>query len=407
MKRFLAFLLAGCVLISLAVSALAVGPEKVAVYDGHFTDVSPDNWAAPYIAAVYEYDLMNGTSPTAFSPGGSMKVSEAVTVAARLHNIYTGGGADFSGGDPWYAPYFAYAEENGIIGPWLGTDYERPVTREEFALCVSNATPDEFLPAINDIPDLSIPEVGGYPMADGALALGNAGVSAINYSTMFMDMFLTEALGEERIHTDVAKYDAIYRLYDAGVLTGNDEYGSFAPKSDIQRDAVAAILCRVVEPETRFKLALTPKPVSLVPAEGLANLKSLKKRMSNRELSAAYEAARRIVEPLANLPREAQLCGIAAALRVITEESVEYSMDAPHYNDPYGFFILGAASCAGCTRATGLCLNMLGIPYEHVNENGYTHQWTRVEVNGEYWICDAYGLYVGPEPAPYAHPLVG
>ena len=113
------------------------------------------------------------------------------------------------------------------------------------------------------------------------------------------------------------------------------------------------------------------------------------------------------MEPLANLSREAQLCGIAAALRAITEASVDYSMDSPHYNDPYGFFVLGAASCAGCTRATGLCLNMLGIPYEHVNENKYSHQWTRVEVNGEYWICDAYGLYVGPEPAPYAHPALG
>ena len=407
MKRFLTALLAGCVFIAMTVHALAAGPEKITEYDERFTDVPSGNWAEPYIAAVYEYGLMNGISPTTFSPGGSMTVAEAVAVTARLHDMYAGGGADFSGGRPWYMPYIAYAEENGMIGPWLGTDYSRPVTREEFALCISNAISDELLPAINDIPDLSIPEVGGYPMADAALTLENAGVSAINYSTMFMDMFLTDVLGEDRIDTAVAKYNAIYRLYNAGVLTGNDEYGSFSPKSDIRRDAVAAILCRVVEPETRCKLAFTPKSASLVPVDKLTNLKSMKKRMSDKELSAAYEAARRVVEPLANLSREAQLCGIAAALRAITEASVDYSMDSPHYNDPYGFFVLGAASCAGCTRATGLCLNMLGIPYEHVNENRYSHQWTRVEVNGEYWICDAYGLYVGPEPAPYAHPTLG
>ena len=69
------------------------------------------------------------------------------------------------------------------------------------------------------------------------------------------------------------------------------------------------------------------------------------------------------------------------------------------------FPLLVRASCAGCTRATGLCLNMLGIPYEHVNENQWSHQWCRVKMDdGSYWICDAYGLYCGPEPAPYQHP---
>lgn len=90
----------------------------------------------------------------------------------------------------------------------------------------------------------------------------------------------------------------------------------------------------------------------------------------------------------------------------MADSGMVYSMSSPHYNDPYGYFILHTASCAGCTRATGLCLNILGIPYEHVNENQYSHQWCRVNVNGTYWICDAYGLYCGPEPAPYTHPYL-
>ena len=85
---------------------------------------------------------------------------------------------------------------------------------------------------------------------------------------------------------------------------------------------------------------------------------------------------------------------------------MSYSTDIPHYNDPYGYFVLGVASCAGYTRATGLCLNILGIPYEHVNENQWGHQWCRVNINGTYWICDAFGLYCGPEPAPYQHPYL-
>lgn len=141
-----------------------------------------------------------------------------------------------------------------------------------------------------------------------------------------------------------------------------------------------------------------------VPMAELANRKSLQKKATDDEFAQAYAAALEIVKPLAGLPLEDQLQGIAAALRARFDSGMEYSMTSEHYNDPYGYLILGSASCAGCTRATGLCLNILGIPYEHVNEDEYSHQWCRVNVNGTYWICDAYGLYCGPEPAPYLHP---
>ncbi len=141
-----------------------------------------------------------------------------------------------------------------------------------------------------------------------------------------------------------------------------------------------------------------------VPADQLANLSSLRKRMTDEELMQAYNVALELVTPYADLPREEQLMEIAVSLRDMYDSGMRYSMTDTHYNDPYGYFVLGAASCAGCTRATGMCLNILGIPYEHVNENQYLHQWCRVEVNGTYWICDAYGLYCGPEPAPYTHP---
>ena len=142
-----------------------------------------------------------------------------------------------------------------------------------------------------------------------------------------------------------------------------------------------------------------------VPMKDLANRKSLQKKATDEQLAQAYAVALEIVRPLAGLSKEEQLQGIAIAIRQIFENGMEYSMSADHYNDPYGYFVLGVASCAGCTRATGLCLNMLGIPYEHINENEYSHQWCRVNIDGTYWICDAYGLYCGPEPAPYAHPF--
>ena len=152
---------------------------------------------------------------------------------------------------------------------------------------------------------------------------------------------------------------------------------------------------------------ITPAAAGIpVPINQLANFSSLKKKQTDAEFQQAYAAAWETVAPLAGLSREEQLMGIAVALRSRYESGMMYSMSTPHYNDPYGYFVLGTASCAGCARATGLCLNILGIPYEHVNENQYSHQWCRVNIDGTYWICDAYGLYCGPEPAPYMHPYL-
>ena len=109
--------------------------------------------------------------------------------------------------------------------------------------------------------------------------------------------------------------------------------------------------------------------------------------------------------PLVGLSREEQMKKIALELREFFDARMEYSTTAPHFLDAYGYLVLKKASCQGAAAATGLCLNMLGFDYEHVNHNKWTHQWCRVNYNGTYWIVDPYGLYCGPEPAPYKHPI--
>ena len=114
-----------------------------------------------------------------------------------------------------------------------------------------------------------------------------------------------------------------------------------------------------------------------------------------------------MVTPLALMSREDQLYGIASALRAVVDDgSMAYSMEANHYNDPYGYFVLRTASCAGCARATALCLDILGIPYEHVNENQYSHQWCRVPMeDGSYWICDAFWPVLRPGTRTLSAPV--
>ena len=398
MKKKISLLLSVIIGFTLCAPAFAAD-----TYSSQFTDISASSWYAPYVETACESGLMNGVGGASFNPNGNLTVSSAITLAARLHNIYHGNSVDLKNGDPWYQPYVDYASKNGILDPAQSYDYGSNITRADFALLISNALPDSALPAINDIQPGDVPGVSsGSPMDDARNALVNAGV--VKPGDSYMILLMSGAISGQGTNDAVGA--AVYRLYRAGVLTGNDAYGTFAPDTDIQRSEVAAIISRVVDASQRRRIQLEQKPANLVPMDNLANRSSLQKKASDAELAQAYEEARKIVEPLANLSVEAQLYGIALAVRVITENEVEYSMSAPHYNDPYGFFILHTASCAGCTRTTGLCLNMLGISYEHVNEGQYSHQWTRVNVNGTYWICDAYGLYCGPEPAPYQHPTL-
>lgn len=143
----------------------------------------------------------------------------------------------------------------------------------------------------------------------------------------------------------------------------------------------------------------------IVPLSELANYEQLHWNLSDEQLSECYEAAKPFVATLVGLPQEEQMKRIAQELRDFFDNHMAYSDTAPHFLDAYGFFINKKASCQGATCAVGLCLNMLGIDYEHVNHNKWTHQWCRVPYNGTYWIVDSYGLYCGPEPAPYTHPM--
>lgn len=143
----------------------------------------------------------------------------------------------------------------------------------------------------------------------------------------------------------------------------------------------------------------------LVPLSELSNYEQLHWNLTDEQLAACYEAAKPFVVTLVGLPQEEQMKRIAQELRDFFDNRMEYSDKAPHFLDAYGFLINKKASCQGATCAVGLCLNMLGIDYEHVNHNKWTHQWCRVSYNGAYWIVDPYGLYCGPEPAPYKHPM--
>jgi len=188
---------------------------KVNTYTrGQFTDVNETLWYGfdeqKVIATAYEYGLMLGTSDTLFDPTGNVTIAQAITMASRVHKIYTTGNGDFVQGSVWYQVYVDYAIANNIIAASDFTDYNKAATRAEMAYIFSKALPAaEFASqnTVNSLPD-------------------------VNNSTPY--------------------YSAIFMLYKAGVLAGSDTQGTFNPSNNITRAEAAAIISRVILPATRF-----------------------------------------------------------------------------------------------------------------------------------------------------------
>ena len=209
-------------LVSLCVPAHAVEAydnfTNKNVYANQFTDVNPANWFADYVKQAYEYGLVQGVSDTKFAPDDDVTIAQTITLAARLHSIYTTGaepdGTVGTGGS-WYDPYVDYALANGIIEADYSS-YNAPAPRSTVAVIFSRSLPAGSLNQIRTVGDGVIPDVS----------------MSATYST------------------------AVYTLYRAGVLSGNDDYGTFSPNANIKRSEIAAICIRIADSSQRSTVAI-------------------------------------------------------------------------------------------------------------------------------------------------------
>ncbi len=180
---------------------------------GIFSDIDEDAWYGSKqtgaIKLAYRYGLMSGRADGSFDPAGSITVAEALTIAARVHDIYYNNKTEFKAGKTWYEEYVDYAISEGIVKKNDFTNYDIAITREEMAYIFANIIPEDALKEINDV--YEIPDV-----AD-----------------------------------DNKYYYEILYLYNAGVLSGSDAFGTFNPKTNISRAEVSAIIVRVVDPAER------------------------------------------------------------------------------------------------------------------------------------------------------------
>ena len=64
---------------TIIVKALSLPQKEVSV----FTDVNKSDWYFPYVSSAYYYKIVNGISPTLFSPNGTISREEAAVMICR------------------------------------------------------------------------------------------------------------------------------------------------------------------------------------------------------------------------------------------------------------------------------------------------------------------------------------
>ena len=194
---------------------------KVSTYtQGQFTDVPPGQWFTPSVASAVELGLMKGNSATTFNPYGDVTLAEAITMATRIHSIYTTGSEHFvqDAGSKWYQVYLDYAYQNGIISQTYYTcDVTQKATRAQYAEIFANALPGAGLEARNAVADNAIPDVP----------------------------------------TSVSYASSVYKLYRAGILAGGDVNGTFSPLTYITRAESAAVVSRMADTDNRVNFTLS------------------------------------------------------------------------------------------------------------------------------------------------------
>ena len=213
------------------------------VYEGQFADVKGGDWFAPSVVSAYEYGLLSGRGNGAFAPGDNVTLAEMLTIAARLRAIYTTGGEEIIPAAPpeesWYQPYVDYLKAENLLDNRFEGAYHLPASRAQMAGIFAFALPAEW----HDEPNALL--------VTTAYASGD---------------FIADV-------TDKTPYRSeILLMYRRGLLSGMDDAGSFAPERSVSRAEIAALLTRVVEPETRLTLTWTVAPYHSAAGATLAGL---------------------------------------------------------------------------------------------------------------------------------------
>lgn len=183
-----------------------------------FSDVPSNAWYAQDVAAAERSGILQGTGNGRFSPDGNLTLAQAITMAARTYAYERGETIPKTGGSTWYSDFLQYANDKGIcaIGEF-GAAYDNFCNRLTMAKLFARVVPESTATQRNDV--TTLPDV-----------------------------------------QSASENQAVFTLYQLGILTGSDKYGTFHPYQYIKRSETAAILNRVLNPDTRKSFTLEEAP---------------------------------------------------------------------------------------------------------------------------------------------------
>ena len=183
-------------------------------------------WCEDAVQTVCQTGLMQGRSDGSFNPSGALTGAHIVTICARLYDLLTGGDGvlpEPADGQSWYEP--AYASLTSAFG----LDDSQ-----------AEALMDAYRPGQSPALRRNLVLLLGWTLQAADISL-----PAINQITMVPDCI----------------EPTILSFYNAGVLTGSDQYGSFRGGEILNRGQAAAILARLADPAQRQ--TFTPEPFDL------------------------------------------------------------------------------------------------------------------------------------------------
>ncbi len=217
-QRVCALLLALALTMGLSAPALAAEGDLFPAIETMpaFTDVAEGGGTS---GTWYDYDsirvcveagLMKGTGD-GFAPAAVLTVAEVATVCARIYEKTGGVPVPAAAKDePWYAPSITVME---LLGVDMPDSPLAPASRAVFVGMLAAVVPYDMLLPINAI--TSIP--------------------------------------------DTSDIDVL-AFYNAGIVTGGDQYGSFTGDRNLTRAEAAAMIARIVRPSLRREFTLENQP---------------------------------------------------------------------------------------------------------------------------------------------------
>lgn len=199
-----------------------------------FTDMT-GVWCADAADTVCQAGLMQGRSDGSFGPSGQLTGAHIATICARLHDLLTGGDGALpepAGGQEWYDPaYASLSQALDRLGAAGGTP---------------TALHAQTLDLLEDVPpDGAVRRQTFAALLTETLQAADVALPAVNQISVVPD----------------CKDPAVLSLYNAGILTGSDEYGTFRGSEYLNRGQAAAILARLADPAQR--VAFSPVPFDL------------------------------------------------------------------------------------------------------------------------------------------------